>query len=199
MDSLPLAQHAQMIDSPHPETILTLAANVSEADAFRKFQDSTISSIIWRFVNGPLQRMAQVYLPFALYRLQYQLGRTLHTRFFALDQVEGALDLYEFPDLIAEKDLFRIETPNSLRPILSADRSQSFLRDKALRVIFQHGFFRIRQPQLQIALVRSQFHIPYWLGIFGKDGHLRCRTIDAVRGRIEGQKVTRLFETWLAN
>jgi hypothetical protein len=127
------------------------------------------------------------------------MGRARHTRYFAMEQVEGSLDLYEFPDALNPIDLISVETRNRIFPSLSADRAASLLREKALRLIFQQGFFRLRRPQLQMECILDRFHIPYWLGFYGKDGGLRCRVLDAVRRRMEGQKATQLFERWLAS
>lgn len=188
-----------MNELPHNSTILTLRANLSESDAFREFRSARFSSLVWRLGNGPLRRIAPVYLPFALYRLNYEMGRFRQTRFVALDQVAGALDLFEFPQAIKGDDLLQIETRNRIAPTLTVDRAESLLREKALRLIFQQGFFRLRSPRLEVDCIIKQFHIPYWLGFFGKDGSLRCRALDAVRRRIEGRKVTLLFESWLTS
>jgi hypothetical protein len=179
-------------------TILTLRANVSESEAFGEFRSTGISTLAWRLARGPLQRLAAVYVPFALYHLRYEIGRTRHTRFFALDLVEGVLDPFEFPQAINQDTLTSIETRNYIPPVLAGDRSEFLLREKALALIFQQGFFRLRHPQLEIDCVIKQFHIPYWLGFFGRDGNLQCRALDAVRRRMEGQKATQLFEKWLA-
>ncbi len=180
-------------------SILTLRANVSESEAFREFRSTRLSSLVWRLGHGPLQRIAPVYLPFSLYRLQYELSRTRYTRFVALDQIEGALDLIEFPAVLGANDLLFIQTRNKIVPTLSDDRTESLLQEKSLRLIFQQGFFRLSRPQLELDCVLRQFHIPYWIGLYGKDGHLRCRALDAVRRRMEGAKATLLFERWLAN
>jgi hypothetical protein len=183
----------------NPSAVLTLRANVSELDAFNEFQTIRLASLLWRFRNGPLQRIAKAYLPFAQYRLQYEIGRARHTRYFALDQVEGVLDLYEFPDAINSNELLPVETRNKIAPALSPDRTEFLLREKALRLIFQQGFFRLRQPKLQLECIHNRFYIPYWLGFYGEDGGLHCRVLDAVRRRMEGQKSTFLFERWLAD
>lgn len=180
-------------------TILTLPPSVSESEAFHEFRSARFSSMVWRLGNGPLQRIAPLYLPFGLYRLQYELGRTCHTRFVALDQVEGVLDLFEFPGPLSASDLLPVKTRNKIVPTLSAERAASLLREKVLRLVFQQGFFRLRPQQLELRCIIEQFHVPYWLGFYGKDGSLRCRALDAVRGRMEGPKATSLFERWLAN
>ena len=187
-----------MINPPHRATIRTLPAIVSEGEALCQFRSTRLPSLVWRLGNGPLRRIAPVYLPFGLYRLQYELGRTCYTRFVALDHVEGVLDLFEFPDALSDRDLLPVETRNKIGPTLSAERAESLLREKVMRLVFQQGLFRLGRPQLDLCCIINQFHIPYWLGFYGKDGSLRCRALDAVRRRMEGPKATFLFERWLA-
>ena len=76
-------------------------------------------------------------------------------------------------------------------------RSESLLREKLLRVIFQQGFFKVRDLKLEIAPQPMELHVPYWLAFYG-DRLLRCRVMDAVRRRIEGAKASAFFEHWLA-
>jgi hypothetical protein len=75
--------------------------------------------------------------------------------------------------------------------------AEALLRQKVLRVIFQQGFFKIRDLKLEIALEPVELHVPYWLGFYGNTT-ARCRVMDAVRRRIEGAKASALFESWLA-
>jgi hypothetical protein len=179
--------------------ILSLRANVSESEAIRSFTTTGLASFFWRLSKGKFQRIAPAYVPFRLYRVSYEMNRKAHIRYFALDQVQGILDLFEFPDAPQQTNLARIETRNQIRPAISEKQSELLLREKVLRLIFQQGFFRLRQPNLKVELQQLHFSIPYWLGFYGEDGRVRCRVLDAVRRRMEGQKATLLFENWLAN
>ena len=71
------------------------------------------------------------------------------------------------------------------------------LRQKVLRVIFQQGFFKVRDLQLEIALLPLELYVPYWVGFYGY-ATARCRVLNAVRRRMEGAKASALFESWLA-
>jgi hypothetical protein len=177
--------------------IRSLKPNVSKDEAFRYFSSATPSTLYWRLRAGPLQRIALVYVPFSLYRVRYELGHATQTRLFALDAVTGSLDLFEFRTLPTEADLLTVETRNHIEPALTADYALDLLRDKALRVIFQQGFFKLRQPTLDIVRQPINFHLPYWLAFHGKQT-ARCRVLDAVRRRIEGPKASAFFEEWLA-
>src|SRR5260370_28398670 len=77
--------------------IRTLKPNVTQKEAVRAFTAPGFSALYWRLRIGHLQKIADAYVPFWLYRVRYELGRTPHTRLFALDAVDGSLDLFEFP------------------------------------------------------------------------------------------------------
>jgi hypothetical protein len=180
-------------------TIASLRSNVSEPEAIRSFSARSLSSIVWRLRRGDFQRIAAAYVPFCLYRVTYEMNRQRHTRHFALDQVQGILDLFEFPAAPDPGDWASVQTRNQIPTVLSERQSESLLREKVLRIIFQQGFFRLGRPNLTIERDPQQFNVPYWLGFYGEDGRVRCRVLDAVRRRMEGQKATILFENWLAN
>ncbi len=177
--------------------IHTLRSNVSQAEALRRFSTFGLGSIYRRLRTGPIQRIAEVYAPFHLYRVQYDLGREHQSRLFAIDAVNGSLDLFEFPSIPAHVDLQKIETRNSLPISLSEEQAQELLREKVLRVIFQQGFFKLREANLTCRRESLALHFPYWLAFYG-DKSVRCRVLDATRRRIEGAKASALFETWLA-
>jgi hypothetical protein len=187
-----------MLAKQQPTTLVSLRANVSQQEAVRAFRAFGASSLYWRVLRGPLQRLAVSYVPFRLYYVQYEMGPTRHSRWFALDRVQGTLDLFEFPGEPSQDRLTEIETRNCIAPNLREDQAESILREKVLRIIFQQGFFRVRDTRLQVQPSLMEFSMPYWLAFYGADGTLRCRVMDAVRRRMEGEKATQLFENWLA-
>jgi hypothetical protein len=178
-------------------SIQTLKPNVSQDEALRKFASIGLSALYRRLRIGPLRRIAGVYVPFSLYRVRYQLGRTSHTRFFAMDTVDGSLDLFEFPGVPDNAHLVALETRNVLPSALPGKRAEEMLAGKVQRVVFQQGFFKLREYKLDCARESIDLHFPYWLAFYGDD-NTRCRVMDAVRRRIEGAKASAFFEEWLA-
>jgi hypothetical protein len=178
-------------------SIQTLKPNVSQSAALEKFSTLVPASILRTLRLGPLQRIAQVYVPFHLYRVDYDLGREHQSRLFAIDVVDGSLDLFEFPVPPKPDELSQIETKNALPTNLSDDAAQELLREKVLRVVFQQGFFKLRDAQLTFEREPLDLHLSYWLAFHGKE-NLRCRVLDATRGKIEGAKASALFESWLS-
>ena len=179
-------------------SIRTLKRNVTEEDAVRTFSAPGVSAYYWRMRTGPLQRIAEAYVPFWLYRVRYRLGSAAHTRFFALDAVDGSLDLFEFPGIPAPREFMCVECRNRLATSLTEERAGEILRDKVLRVIFQQGFFKLREPRLELEKQLDELYLPFWLGFYGGSGAVRCRVLDAVRHRVEGAKASAFFEQWLA-
>ena len=178
-------------------SIRTLKPNVSQDEALRKFSAVGLGALYRRVRVGPLRSIANVYVPFFLYRVRYQLGRAPQTRFFAIDAVDGSLDLFEFPGVPDDSQIVEVETRNCLRPALAEKRAEELLGDKVLRVIFQQGFFKLSGSKLEFTREPIDLHLPYWLAFYG-DETARCRVMDAVRRRIEGAKASAFFEEWLA-
>lgn len=177
-------------------SIRALKPNVTQEEALRAFSATGFSALYWRVRGGPLRRIADAYVPYSLYRVNYKMGRTAHSSLFALDAVNGSLDLFVFPRVPADNQLVNIQTRNRLMPSLERQRSETLLREKVLRAIFQQGFFKLRELKLEIVPEPTELHIPYWLGFYG-NRIVRCRVMDAVRRRIEGAKASHFFEQWL--
>ena len=136
-------------------------------------------------------------MPYRVYRVSYEVRGAKYNRIFALDAVEGSLDMFAFPQVPGEEDLVTLDTRNGLTSSLDSSRAAALLYEKVLRVIFQQGFFKLSEPKLQLSLEPPDVHIPYWLAFYGRHV-LRCRVLDAVRRRIEGAKASAFFEQWLA-
>jgi hypothetical protein len=178
--------------------IRTLKPNVTQDEAVRTFSARGLSSLYWRMRSGPLRKIAGVHVPFHLYRVRYQLGRTPYARLFAIDAVDGSLDLFEFPKVPGDRELLSVDGRNCLTSGLPEEREVELLREKVLRIVFQQGFFKLRELRLDITREPCEIYLPYWLGFYGGGETVRCRALDAVRRRIEGAKASAFFEQWLA-
>jgi hypothetical protein len=148
--------------------------------------------------KGPLRKIAEAYVPFRLFRVRYAMNREKVQRIFAMDAVDGSLDLYEFPAVPEDGEFVAVSTRNCLTSSLSEEQARLILRDKVLRIVFQQGFFKLRDASLEIEALPTEIHLPYWLGFYGGRNSLSCRVMDAVRRRIEGAKASAFFEQWLA-
>src|SRR6202158_2334932 len=108
--------------------IQTLKPNVTQQEALRTFSSVGPSARYWRMRSGPLRRIADVYVPYWLYRVQYNLGRRAHSTLFAIDAVNGSLDLFTFPCMPAADDLVSIYTRNRVAPALEHPCAEALLR-----------------------------------------------------------------------
>jgi hypothetical protein len=179
-------------------SIVAMRPNVTQADAVREFSSRGLSSMYWRMTAGRLQRIADAYVPYQFYEVSYVMARAPQTRLFAMDVVDGSLDLFEFRQLPSREQLVTIDTRNCVEASLSAGAADELLREKALRIIFQQGFFKVREASLHFSRKPDIVHLPYWLGFYASGGIVRCRVLDAVRRRVEGAKASAFFEQWLA-
>jgi hypothetical protein len=178
--------------------IRSLRPNVTRQDALAAFTRSGLASWFWKFRSGSLQSIAEAYLPFRVYRVRYHMGGAPRSHYFALDAVDGSLDLFEFSAPPGEAETVAVSSRNHPASLLSQARSDELLREKVLRLIFQQGFFKVSNVKLEIEQIPGEIHLPYWLGFYGTPQDLRCRVLDAVRRRIEGARASALFEQWLA-
>jgi hypothetical protein len=178
--------------------IQVLKPNVSQEDALQTFSARGLARLYWKVRSGSLQRIASAYVPFWVYRVRYEMNRASEERLFALDAVDGSLDLFSFGQIPSSEELRAIETRNFPEPALTEAEGRQILRDKVLRVIFQQGFFKLRSKELEIQREAVEFYMPYWLGFYQGRGAVRCRVMDAVRRRVEGAKASAFFEQWLA-
>src|ERR1051325_187915 len=115
-----------------------------------------------------------------------------------MDAVDGSLDLFQFRTVPQADELVTVQTRNCPAGTLGEERAQEVLREKVVRIVFQQGFFKLREASLEIEALPGGIHLPYWLGFYGASDALRCRVMDAVRRRLEGAKASAFFEQWLA-
>src|ERR1700692_3041709 len=125
------------------KVIRSLKPNVTRDDAIAAFTASGPASWYWKMRSGSLQSIADAYLPFRVYRVRYHMGGAPRSHYFALDAVDGSLDLFEFSVPPGEAETVAVSSRNHPAPALSQDRSDELLRDKVLRLIFQQGFFKV--------------------------------------------------------
>ena len=175
--------------------IRILKPNVTQEEALRAFSSAGASALYWRIRSGPLRRIADVYVPYFLFSVK---STNMRPRLFAMDAVDGSLDLFEFPRIPGNGELLTRPSHNRMGAALSEERAAALLREKVLRVIFQQGLFKLRDLRIEMTRVPGELHLPYWLGFYERNGSVHCRVMDAVRRRMEGAKASAFFEQWLA-
>jgi len=141
--------------------------------------------------------MAELYIPYRLFRVKIRNRGREETRIYALDAVEGTLDLIELPELPGEREMVTLKTRNALPCRLTADQARERLLGKVRRVLFSRGFARLRDLQIEARVVPGDLYVPYWVCFRGADHAAKLEILDAIRRRPEGAKVRRLVEDWL--
>lgn len=177
--------------------IRSLKPNVTRDDAISQFSSRGPSAIFRNLLFGPLRSVAELYIPFRLFRVRI-INRGIHDeRLVALDGVTGSLDLYQFDHLPTEAEWISLETRNCPPAKLSDTAATELVVAKLRRVFYSRGFFKMRDLEISAISISEELHIPYWLGFRGTHQHARFAVLDAVRRRPEGAKVRRLVEEWL--
>jgi hypothetical protein len=175
--------------------ILSLRPSVTREQAIAQLRGGALGRL---FGLAALRSVADVYVPFRLYRVEVRSGARPWTAWFAVDSVTGGLDPYQFDRPPGEAELLHVQTRNRPEPALAEAEALQLLQDKLRRVVFQTGFFKVRDLRFDLERVALDLHVPYWLGFYGAADAVRLRVLDGVRRRLEGGKARALFEGWLA-
>ena len=179
--------------------IRSLKPNVTREEAILQFSSSGLGSVFRNVAFGKLRSIAELYLPFRLFRVQITNRGLTEERLVALDAVAGTLDLFQFDHTPTDTETTFTETRNRATPALDDTSAAELLVAKLRRLLYSRGFFRVRDLHIAATPIDEELYIPYWLGFRGSDGRARVAVIDAVRRRFEGVKVRRLVEAWLTS
>jgi len=179
-------------------TLKVFRARVSRDDAVKAFNSHGLRR--WSLARNlrPLRSVAELYLPFRVYRVSIRRGDTLDTRYMALDLLSGGLDPFTFDSEPDDSDTEMTITKNHPPAILDDTTANRVLTTKIQRVLFQSGFFRIKSLDIQLEPVIDCLHMPYWVGFFGAKETASIQILDATRRVMEGNKLRRFVYEWLA-
>jgi hypothetical protein len=185
-----------------PVAFTSLPPRVTREQAIDAFRPGTIRRTLG---GAPLQSVADVYVPYRLFRVEIAERMRRQISYVAVDALRGMLDPYQFDRPIEEADLVTMTSPNRLPVALDIDAASQVVIDAVRRILFQTGVYRLRAPRISVQHEPIDLHVPYFLGFYGSvDGSgangsiARLRVLDAVRRRFEGAKARALFEAWLA-
>ena len=78
---------------------------------------------------------------------------------------------------------------------VNEEEAYKLIRESMTRSIFMKGFFKLRRVNVEIELAAS-LHIPYWIGIYERDGRARIEIVNALQGRLEGAKLRDMVAEW---
>jgi hypothetical protein len=177
--------------------IKSLKSRVNREQALRLLSPSGMSGALRRWLTGDLILLAAVYIPYRLYKIVCEDPKLQSARCYAIDALSGLLDPYQFSEIPVQNEFVGIETQNFIPPSLDEGRTRELAIEKARRVIFSRGFFRLADPRITAEPIQPELYIPYWTGFYGSKQDLSIVVLDAVRRTIEGRKVAHAIRAWL--
>jgi hypothetical protein len=178
-------------------TIQTLQPNVTRNEAIEHFSCG-LPRRLRSAALGPIRLLADVYIPFHLFRIDITNGGRADTRVLGVDAVAGSLDPYDFGQGLDDAAFMVIDTRNSLAARLNEGQTARLAIEKTRRVLFSRGFFRMWNLKITATPISETLHVPYWVGFQGTDTKASLSVMDATRRRFEGVKVRRLLQDWLS-
>jgi hypothetical protein len=177
--------------------ITSLKSRVGREQALRLLSSSGMSRTLRRWLTGDLILLADIYIPYRLYKIVCEDPKSQSARCYAIDALSGLLDPYQFSEIPVQSEFVGIETQNPMSPSLDESRTRELAIEKARRVIFSRGFFRLAHPRITAELIQPELYIPYWAGFYGNKQDLSIVVLDSVRRTIEGRKVAHAIKEWL--
>lgn len=178
--------------------ICTLRPNVTREEAAHELRSRGLRRILLNVLSGPLRRLAQIYVPFRLYRVHIRDGSRKQSMLLAVDAVSGKLDLFSFPTFSDELIAVETKTRNHVAASLPEEKARDILEASVRRMIFRAGFFRVCDLRIESELLIPELHVPFWVGFRGNSESATPVVLDAVRRRHEGARIRQLILEWLA-
>jgi len=176
--------------------IRSLRPNVTREQAIQHFSAGALNRVA-NLTRGRIRSLAELYIPYRSFRVKITSGGREQSRIFALDAVQGVLDLFEFPAHPAASDLLTIETRNVLPSSLDELQLRDRIIAKVRRIVFAQGFFKLRDLQINADIIPGEYCVPYWVCFRGVHERAHLAVLDAVRRKREGAKVGHMIEAWL--
>ena len=175
-------------------TIQTLRSTLTHPAAERMLAPGGLKGQLLRWSRGDVRALAEIYIPYRLYRVAIDDRGARTSRYYAIDAASAVLDPYEFYGV---PDFDETSSRNVIVPVVPESTTRERAIEKLRRKLYSSGFFRLRNPSLTAELSVEEFYVPYWAGFFGVDHQLKVTVVDAVRHSVEGAKVRRIIQDWL--
>lgn len=144
---------------------------------------------------GRLRLVMDFYIPFRLFRLWLDNGKQKTELLMAIDAVIGGLDPYSFPKAPGAQELDFITTAQIAPALVNEQQALRLLKEKIKREAFRKGFFKLSELKVGGEQIVN-FYLPYWVGIYERNEQAHLEVIDAVRGRLEGEKLREIITDW---
>lgn len=167
--------------------ITSVKPNVTREQAVAKFRGR-----FSQLRHGRLRVAADFYVPYRFFQMSWQMRWNDRQRktdtFLAADAVTGKLDLIEFNQLPADGERAHVDTQMIAEERISEEEAYRLVRERMMRFVFMKGFFKLTRVNVEIKLAAS-LHLPYWVGVYERQGRAQLEVINALQGRFEGAKL----------
>jgi hypothetical protein len=177
--------------------ISSIKPNVTREEALKCFRTAGISGLLRNLRYGRLQSVADIYLPFRLFRVTIENRSILEERILGVDAVQGDFDLYSFHSVPDSQSMVSMRTRNHPAVLIDENSARQIVLEKTRRLVYSQGLFRIKNLCIGAELIPLDIHIPYWVGFSGPSNNLNLTVMDAVRRRFEGAKIRAFVREWL--
>jgi hypothetical protein len=170
--------------------ITSIKPNISREQAVGKF-----CGRFNELRHGWLRIVTDFYIPYRFFRLTWSDGRSSTDTFLAADTGAGKLDLIQFDRLPEQGHCMAVDTAMVAEERVDEEGAYRLIRESVVRSIFMKGFFKLSRVSAEIEPATS-LHIPYWVGVYERNGRAHFEIINALRGRYEGAKLRELVAEW---
>jgi hypothetical protein len=144
--------------------------------------------------------LADIYIPYRLYRVDLRDGDSREILHLAIDSVRASFDVYAFPNVPQGLELQTVDTRNHPEPRVPEAQARAEALQRGRRLAYERGLLRIRDLRLSAELVLPSLYVPYWAAFFGRGAQAsRVCVLDAVRRRLEGERLCAFVRDWLAD
>lgn len=176
---------------------VALPTRLTRPEAVARLRGGRLRALLGR--GRGLRGLRRVYVPYRLFRVTVTNRGREQVMWLALDSVSGQLDPYRF-DAPPENRGVDPE-PDDGADVLPGRIPVERLHERALacvrREVFRRGFFRLAELCLAADDAGREVRVPYWVGVFERDGRVALEVWNAVRCQREGAKLCELIEEWL--
>jgi hypothetical protein len=180
-----------------PVKIFSFQRTMEYEAALRKLGTAEGLGMVRHWLNGSLRGIAEIYIPYRLYKVTLDDRRVQSVRYYAVDAAVGTLDPYEFATAPEANACVELDTRNFHPVRLSESETRKMAVEKVRRLLYSRGFLRLTNPDITAELIKPEFYLPYWAGFYGNGQNISIRVLNAVQETMEGSKLRHLLKTWL--
>jgi hypothetical protein len=170
--------------------ITSIKPNITREQAVAKFRAG-----FSQMRHGRLRIAAEFYVPYRFFQIAWDDGRRKTGAILAADAVTGKFDLIEFGQLPGDAERMKVDTQMLVEERVGEEEAYRQVRERMMRLVFMKGVFKLSRLNVNINLA-ANLHLPYWVGVYERQGRAHLEIINALQGRFEGAKLREIVAEW---